>query len=83
MRKVVIVTFLVIVFLVVVRQAYPYLSGNDPTVIEGYEVTKVASDLGGPTCLVWFDDQHLLICDRDEGAIVELNINTELSLIHI
>lgn len=77
MRKAAAITVLVILLLVVVRQAYPYFSGNDPTVVEGYEVTKVASDLGGPTCLVWMDDTHLLVCDRDEGAVVELNIDTD------
>jgi len=77
MRKAVAITVLVILLLVVVRQAYPYFSGNDPTVVDGFEVNKVASDLGGPTCLVWMDEIHLLICDRDEGAIVELDINTD------
>lgn len=77
MRKAVLLVVLAIVSLLVVRQAYPYFSGNDPTVLDGYAVTKVAEGLGGPTCLVWLDDVHLLVCDRDEGAIVELNIDTD------
>jgi len=66
-----------IVVLLLARQLYPYVSGNDPTVVDGYTVIKVAGDLGGPTCLVWHDAEHLLICDRDNGQIKELNISSD------
>ena len=43
---------LLLVTMLLARQLYPYVSGNEPTVVEGYEVERVASKLGGPTCLV-------------------------------
>ena len=76
MRRHLIPVVAVLVALLMVRQLYPYISGSDPTVIDGYEVTRVASDLGGPTCLVWANASHLLVCDRDGGRITELNIET-------
>ena len=68
---------LLLVTMLLARQLYPYVSGNEPTVVEGYEVERVASKLGGPTCLVWMNETHLLVCDRDEGRIVSLNIDTD------
>ena len=76
MRRHLVPVVAVLVALLMVRQLYPYVSGSDPTVIDGYEVTRVASDLGGPTCLVWANASHLLVCDRDGGRITELNIET-------
>ena len=77
MRRHLLAVALFLVALLMARQLYPYVSGNEPTVIDGYEVHLVASDLGGPTCLVWANDTHLFICDRDRGAILELNIETD------
>ena len=77
MRRHLLAVALSIVVLLLIRQLYPYVSGNEPTVIDGYEITHVASDLGGPTCLVWADEIHLLICDRDRGAVTEYNLETE------
>jgi len=77
MRRHMLAVALFLVALLVVRQLYPYVSGNEPDVVEGYEVSLVASGLGGPTCLVWANETHLLVCDRDRGAIVELNIETD------
>jgi hypothetical protein len=68
---------MLLVALLLVRQIYPYASGLEPTVVEGYEVNQAASNLGGPTCLVWANTTHLLVCDRDGGQITELNIETD------
>ena len=59
------------------RQLYPYVSGNEPTVVDGYAVNRMASELGGPTCLVWANASHLLVCDRDGGQIFSLDISTD------
>ena len=66
-----------LVLLLLVRQLYPYVSGTDPSIVDGYEVNLVSENLGGPTCLVWANDTHLLVCDRDGGRITELNIQTD------
>jgi len=67
----------VVVALLLGRQLYPYVSGDEPSVVDGYTVKRVASDLGGPTCLVWANDTHLLVCDRDDGRVLEINIITD------
>ncbi|MDB2637243.1 hypothetical protein N9Y01_01735, partial [Candidatus Poseidonia alphae] len=77
MRKHIMPMAILIVTLLVVRQVYPYVSGNDPSLVDGYSVEPVAQGLGGPTCLVWADDVHLLLCDRDSGQIIELNITSD------
>ena len=68
MRRHVLPVVALLVALLMARQLYPYASGTEPTVVDGYEVKRVAANLGGPTCLVWANDTHLLICDRDGGA---------------
>lgn len=65
------------VTLLLARQIYPYASGAEPTVVDGYHVDRVAGELGGPTCLVWANTSHLLICDRDDGQILSLNVLTD------
>ena len=65
------------VTLLLARQLYPYVSGAEPTVVDGYHVDRVAGELGGPTCLVWANTSHLLICDRDDGQILSLNVLTD------
>ena len=65
----------VLVLLLVARQIYPYSSFNTPTVGDGYEIEVVATNLGGPTCLEWFDDSTLIVCDRDRGQIYALDLN--------
>ena len=65
----------VLVLLLVARQIYPYSSFNTPTVDDGFEIEVVATDLGGPTCLEWFDASTLIVCDRDGGQIYTLNMN--------
>ena len=67
-RHVTPVVFLLI-FLLVARQIYPYTSFQTPTVEDGYEIEVVATNLGGPTCLEWFDASTLIVCDRDGGRI--------------
>ena len=65
----------VLILLLVARQIYPYSSFNTPTVGDGYEIEVVATNLGGPTCLEWFDDSTLIVCDRDGGQIYALDLN--------
>lgn len=65
----------VLVFLLVARQIYPYSSFNTPTVDDGFEIEIVATNLGGPTCLEWFDASTLIVCDRDGGQIYTLDMN--------
>ena len=40
----------------------PYSSFNSPSVEDGYEIDVVATNLGGPTCLEWFDAETLIVC---------------------
>ena len=65
----------VLVLLLVARQIYPYSSFNTPTVGDGFEIEVVATNLGGPTCLEWFDDSTLIVCDRDGGQIYAIDLN--------
>ena len=51
MRRQLLPVVLLLVALLMVRQIYPYVSGNEPNVVDGYEVERVATGLGGPTCL--------------------------------
>ncbi|MGA0331068.1 MAG: PQQ-dependent sugar dehydrogenase [Candidatus Poseidoniaceae archaeon] len=65
----------ILVFLLVARQIYPYSSFNTPTVDDGFEISVVATNLGGPTCLEWFDESTLIVCDRDGGQIYAFDMN--------
>ena len=71
----------VLVLLLVARQIYPYSSFNTPTVDDGFEIEVVATDLGGPTCLEWFDASTLIVCDRDSGQIYTLDMNMSKTLL--
>ena len=71
----------VLVLLLVARQIYPYSSFNTPTVDDGFEIEVVATDLGGPTCLEWYDASTLIVCDRDGGQIYALDINMSKTLL--
>jgi glucose/arabinose dehydrogenase len=77
MRRHLVPLVVLIITLLLARQLYPYVSGADPSVVDGFVVTEVSSGLGGPTCLVWQDEHTLLICDRDAGQILALNISTD------
>ena len=77
MRRHVFPVVTLLIALLLARQLYPYVSGNEPTVVDGYAVNRVASELGGPTCLVWANASHLLVCDRDGGQIFSLDISTD------
>ena len=68
-------TFPLLFVLLVARQIYPYSSFNTPTVDEGFEIEVVATNLGGPTCLEWFNQSTLIVCDRDGGQIFTLDAN--------
>ena len=49
MRRHVLPVVALLVALLMARQLYPYVSGSEPTVVDGYQVKRVAADLGGPT----------------------------------
>ena len=70
-----------LILLLVARQIYPYSSFNTPTVGDGYEIEVVATNLGGPTCLEWFDDSTLIVCDRDGGQIYALDLNMSKTIL--
>ena len=67
--------FSLMFILLVARQIYPYSSFNTPDVPEGYQIEVVEKNLGGPTCLEWFDSFTLVVCDRDDGKIYTLDLN--------
>ena len=68
---------LLLVFLLLAREIYPYAEPLNSEVAEGYTIEKVATGFGGPTCLEWADEEHLILCDRDEGRILSLNASDE------
>jgi glucose/arabinose dehydrogenase len=70
---------LLLIFLLTARQIYPYTEPLNAEAIEGFEINKIASGLGGPTCLDWVDDHLLLMCDRDDGRILLLNASDNFS----
>ena len=67
----------VLVLLLLARQIYPYSSFNTPTVDGGFEIEVIAKNLGGPTCLEWFNSTTLIVCDRDDGEIYVLDENMD------
>ena len=71
----------ILILLLVARQIYPYSSFNTPTVYDGFEIEVVATNLGGPTCLEWFDESTLIVCDRDGGQIYALDVNMSKSVL--
>ncbi|HJL96759.1 MAG TPA: hypothetical protein QF401_01275, partial [Candidatus Poseidoniaceae archaeon] len=66
-------------FLLLARELYPYVEPFNSEVIEGYTLEKIATGFGGPTCLEWVDEEHLILCDRDEGRILSLNASDEFA----
>ena len=64
---------LMVLTLFIARQIYPYTSFMEPEVPDGFSIHVVATDLGGPTCLEWYDEDTLLVCDRDDGRILVLD----------
>ncbi|MCH1443357.1 MAG: hypothetical protein L7U53_05755 [Candidatus Poseidoniaceae archaeon] len=74
---------LMILTLLIARQIYPYTSFMEPAVPDGFSIEVVTTNLGGPTCLEWYDEDTLIVCDRDEGRILlldaEMNRTTLLS----
>ena len=70
---------LTLVFLVLAREIYPYSTPTNDVLVEGFEIVKVADDLGGPTCLEWADENTLLMCDRDGDRVVIFNITDDFS----
>ena len=68
---------LILFMLIVARQIYPYSTFNNPTVEDGYEIEVIAKNLGGPTCLEWFNTSALVVCDRDGGEVYILDEEME------
>ena len=63
-----------VIILIAGRSIWPYLDVHDPSVVDGWSVETVTEDLGGPTCLIWQDADHLLVCDRDGDRIHRLTV---------
>ena len=67
-------------FLLIARQIYPYTTPFNSRVIEeGFVIEQVASGFGGPTCMEWVDETHLMMCDRDGGRIIILDSSDNFS----
>ena len=63
---------LILVVMLLSNHILYYTGWLNPDVEDGYAIDGVTSDLGGPTCLEWIDDDALLVCDRDGDRIVLL-----------
>ena len=63
--------------LLLARQIYPYATPLNRVHIDGFAVEKVASGLGGPTCIEWVSDDELLICDRDGDRILLMTVSSD------
>tara|TARA_B100000767_G_C19769757_1_gene539336 strand:+ start:1717 stop:2790 length:1074 start_codon:yes stop_codon:yes gene_type:complete len=70
---------MILFFLLVAREIYPYVDPLNSEVVDGYSIEKIATGFGGPTCLEWGDDNHLLMCDRDGGRLLSLNASDGFS----
>ena len=66
-------------FLLIAREIYPYTEPLNAEAVEGFEIEKVASGFGGPTCMHWVEDNLLLMCDRDGGRLLMLNASDDFS----
>ena len=67
-------------FLLIARQIYPYTTPFNSHVTEdGFAIEEVASGFGGPTCMEWVDETHLMMCDRDGGRIIILDSTDNFS----
>lgn len=78
-RKHVLPVVFFLFFLLVAREIYPYVEPLNSEVIDGYDIEKIATGFGGPTCLEWADENHLLMCDRDGGRLLSLNASDGFS----
>ncbi len=68
----------ILLFLIIAREIYPYAGVMEAEIADGYSQETIATGLGGPTCLV-FDEEVLLVCDRDGGRMVTVNGDVILS----
>ena len=78
LRRELLPVVLVLIFLIVAREIFPYAGVMNANIRDGYEQKTIATGLGGPTCLV-FDGEILLVCDRDDGRIVTVDGEVLLS----
>ena len=72
---------LILLAIILARELYPYTSFFSPQAVDGYEVSEVATGLGGPTCLVWKNESAVYICDRDAGRIILYDITSTSSVV--
>lgn len=70
---------LILVFLLLARQIYPYSTPSNEVLVDGYEIEKVVGGLGGPTCMEWDEPGNLLMCDRDGDRIILFNTSDDFS----
>ena len=70
---------LLVLFLIIAREIYPYTEPLNAEAVDGFEIEKVGSGFGGPTCLTWVSEDLLLMCDRDGGRILLLNASQGFS----
>lgn len=68
-----------LLFLLIAREIYPYTEPLNAEAIDGFEIEKLASGFGGPTCMTWAEADLLLMCDRDGGRILLLNASQDFS----
>ena len=66
-------------FLLIAREIYPYTEPLNAEAADGFEIEKVASGFGGPTCMHWVEANLLLMCDRDGGRLLMLNASDDFS----
>ena len=79
LRRHIVPVALSLVFLILAREIYPYSTPTNDVLVDGFEIVKVADNIGGPTCLEWADNNTLLICDRDSGRIIIFNVSDDFS----
>ena len=69
--------FIVLILIMGIRQAWPYLIEPEPEVlISEHQISEVADGLGSPSCLNWMNETWLLVCDRD-GRLLALELNSD------
>lgn len=74
--------FILIVLLAfLVTAAKPYVGNNTPDLADGFTDSILAKGFGGPTCIEWYDNDTLLMCDRDGGRILKFDENFDYMVI--
>ena len=79
LRRHIVPVALILVFLLLARQIFPYATPSNEVLVDGYEIEKVVGGLGGPTCMEWDELGNLLMCDRDGDRIILFNTSDDFS----